>query len=68
MVFLSFHPAPTNQAQPGHLIKWSMGNLGATRTPGWSFWFWEVEEGKNWPLRGEVLGKEGKEEEVVAMF
>lgn len=29
---------------------------------------WEVEEGEDRSLRGEVLGKEGKEEEEVAMF
>jgi hypothetical protein len=30
--------------------------------------FWEVQEGEDRPLTGGVLGKEGKEEEVVAMF
>lgn len=39
---------------------------GITRTPGWSFW--EVGEGEDRPPRGEVLGKDGKEEEVVAKF
>lgn len=67
MISLSLLPSPTNQAGPEHLTERAVsGQLWATRTPGWSFW--EVEEGEHRPLRGGVLGKEGKEKEVVVMF
>lgn len=58
-------PSPIQQAGPGHLIERSLGIWGPLGPQDGASGKRKTEK---MPLRGEVLGKEGKEEEGVAMF
>lgn len=58
MVSLALSPSPTNQVGLGHLTEWSVGLWGPPASQDGASGKWRME--RNGPLRGGVLGKEGR--------